>query len=295
MGKNNLLKIIESVPQEGNFSFAKNTTYGCGGNARIAYFPKSIRQATSIFDYLTSENIPFVTLGNGSNVLASDNGFGGAVINTKNLTGVYSTSKNTIFCRAGTRVSVLIKYCIENGFGGLEYLAGIPATLGGIVYMNGGAGGKYICNNVVKVKLYDGKMRNFSNNLCDFGYKYSTMRNISCLILGVELEICPKSSENVSKAVTAQLEKRAAQPKGKCCGCVFKNYNGTSAGSIIDAIGLKGEKIGNAVVSSEHANFILNEGTSSSDVYALIQKVKNAVYGRTGIKLEEEVIYIGDF
>lgn len=294
MIKNNRVNIVKSIRKQSDFSFSKNTTYGCGGNARIAYYPESIRQATSLFDYLKDSATPFIVLGNGSNVLASDSGYDGAVISTKNLKGVYITGK-TIYCRAGTKVSQLMKFCIENGAGGLEYLAGIPATLGGLALMNGGADSKYICSNIVSVKFYDGKMRKILNKNCNFGNKYSIMRDINGVILGTTLQVEPEKREKVRENIAEFLEKRSLQPKGKSCGCVFKNAGALGAGKIIDEAGLKGLSVGNAKVSSEHANFIINHGENSADVYALVKEVKRRVFERTGIVLEEEVVYIGDF
>lgn len=295
MSKSGSTKIIDNVPKEYDFSFVKNTTYGCGGIAKIAYFPKSIRQAVAVYNYLVHNEIKYIILGNGSNILASDKFFDGAVISTKLLTGVYRTGANTIFCRAGTKVSSLLKYCAVNGFGGLEYLAGIPASLGGLVFMNGEAGGKCVGENVAKVKLFDGKIRNLQNNYCHFGHKYSIMRDINSVILGVELKFVQKSSEAVKESIAQYLENRSCQPKGKSCGCVFKNVGTESAGKIIDEAGLKGLTIGCAKVSDAHANFIINSGARSSDVYALINEVKRRVYEQKGILLEEEVVYIGDF
>ena len=295
MDNNDVFVDIESIKRIENFSFAKNTTYACGGNAAVAYLPKTIEQATFVYDYLIRSGTNFVVLGNGSNVLASDNGFDGAVLCTKYLKGISRVSFDTVFCYAGTRVSELIKFCIDCGLSGLEYLAGIPATLGGIAFMNGGAGGTYINNNIVNVQVYDGAICNFSNKKCNFGYKYSIMRDINCLILGMELKICPKNSELVRDNVTRYLQRRRFHPKGASCGCVFKNVGEISAGKLIDDCGLKGLKVGGAHVSQNHANFLINNGGCSSDVFHLIDTVKKKVYDQTGIMLEEEVVYIGDF
>ena len=295
MDRSNLLGNIANVKKINNFSFAKNTTYACGGNAEIAYFPNTIKQTTAVYDYLTQTGKDFVTLGNGSNVLASDKNFDGAVLCTKDLKGISQTGPNTIFCFAGTTVAQLLKFCVDCGFGGLEYLAGIPATMGGIVYMNGGAGGLYICENVVNVMLYNGSIRNFSNKKCNFGYKYSIMRDINSLILGVELRIHPQNSEKVRENVSTYLDYRKFHPKGASCGCVFKNVGSVSAGKLIDDCGLKGLTCGGAYVSQSHANFLINNGGNAADVYELIDTVKKRVFERTGVKLEEEVVYIGDF
>lgn len=294
MIENNNPEIAESALQT-PFVFAEHTTYRCGGAAKLAFMPATVSSAVAVYDYLANEKIPFVVLGNGSNVLVSDSGFDGAVVCTKGLTGMYRTSADKIFCRAGTTVGKLLKYCTDNGFGGLEYLAGIPATCGGLAYMNGGAAGKYVADNIVTVKLYDGKIRNFSREMCNFSYKYSTMQDINGLILGVEFKICIKPRDEIKKNIAEVIASRSKLPKGASCGCVFKNPAGCSAGKIIDEAGLKGLSVGGASVSRDHANFIINAGSSSRDVRALIEEVRRRVAERTGIKLEEEVVYIGDF
>lgn len=286
---------LANVKKISDYRFSNYTTYGCGGAASVAYFPESFSQTAAVYDYLIDSGIRFVVLGNGSNVLASDNPYRGAVICTKRLRGIRRTGENALFCRAGTSVNLLLKYCTENGFGGLEFLAGIPATVGGIVCMNGGAANNYIGERVTKVKFYDGKFRTFSNNYCNFANKYSTMRDINGVVLGAEIRFDLSESSDVAHKIEYFLRARANQPKGKSCGCVFKNPKGLSAGKIIDEAGLKGLKSGCAEVSSEHANFILNRGDSSADVYRLIREVKRRVFEKTGIVLEEEVVYIGEF
>ena len=287
--------LSENIKRINSFSFAKNTTYACGGNAEIAYFPNSVIQAVEVYDYLIKTGKKFITLGNGSNVLASDKDFDGVVLSTKHLRGVSQSGQNTIFCYAGTKVSELLKFCVDYGFGGLEYLAGIPATVGGLVFMNGGAGGLYIGDNIVNVLLYNGSISNFSNKKCNFGYKYSIMRDINSLILGVELRIYTQNSQKVREKISLYLERRKFHPKGASCGCVFKNVGKLSAGKLIDDCGLKGLRCGGAYVSESHANFLINDGGQASDVYNLINTVKQKVFEKTGLTLEEEVVYIGDF
>lgn len=288
-------KMPVGIPFENNFSFARHTTYGCGGTAARAYYPRTEEEGIAVYDYLSQNEIPFAVLGNGSDILASDLGFKGEIIATKGLDLIRRTDRGSLLCGAGVTVGALLKYCASNGCGGLEYIAGIPATVGGLAYMNGGAGGAYICNNVVSVRLYDGEIRNLTNKQCCFGYKYSTMRDIKSLILAVELSFLPDSGEAVAGRVRKYLDKRAWHPRGKSCGCVFKNPEGLSAGKLIEDAGLKGLTIGCARVSEQHANFIINGGSSSADVFRLIGEVRRRVYEATGIRLEEEVIYIGDF
>ena len=294
MVSKNSLEIIGKF-KINDFNFSEHTTYRLGGKADYAYAPKTPGGAVAVYDYFKENKIPFVILGNGSNVLVSDKGYRGGVICTYCLSGIRQTGENKLYCRAGTKVGTLMKYCADNCLGGLEYLAGIPATIGGIVYMNGGAGGKYIADNVLKVKLYDGKVHNFSNKYCNFAYKYSTMQDINALILGVELAVYPLNGQIVKDNIKNALLKRSGLPVGASCGCVFKNADGCSAGKIIDEAGLKGLSFGGAEVSEKHANFIISTSSSSYDVLTLIKELKRLVLERTGVALEEEVVYIGDF
>ncbi len=287
--------VFKSVKKVSGFNFTKHTTYGCGGNANSAYYPETPEQAAAVYKNLKQRGDRFITLGNGSNVLVADGGFDGEVIATKYLQGTRQSSPDSFMCFAGTTVANILKFCKANGFGGLEYLVGIPATCGGLVYMNGGAAGKYICENIKNVYIYDGEFRVLTNKECQFGNKHSIMRDIDCIILAAEFNFIPKSQKDIETDSAYYLEKRRKHPKGKSCGCVFKNVGGISAGKLIDETGLKGLTIGGAAVSRDHANFILNTGTRSADVYALIKEVKRRVLDKTGILLEEEVVYIGDF
>lgn len=121
------------------------------------------------------------------------------------------------------------------------------------------------------------------------------MRDINCVVLGVNLSLSAVPHESVENEIRNYLALRHNQPKGKSCGCVFKNPVGLSAGKLIEDAGLKNYRIGGAIVSEKHANFIINENATSSDVYKLIQLIKEKVYIKYGVKLEEEVVYIGDF
>jgi UDP-N-acetylmuramate dehydrogenase len=288
-------EILKCVKKTYNFKFSNNTTYGLGGGAKVAYYPKNLIEAKAVYDHVKESGGRFVIIGNGSNILASDNFFDGSVISTKRLKGIIKIDKNTIFCLAGTSVNELLNYCKKRNLGGLEYLAGIPASIGGIVLMNGGAGGKFIESNVLCVKLYNGKISNFNCEMCHFTYKHSTMRDINSLILGVFLSVLPNDSQIIQKRINHYLKMRSGQPKGKSCGCVFKNVGNLSAGKLIDEAGLKGKSCGKVYVSDRHANFIINGGGTADDVRSLIKLVKDEVFKKFGILLDEEVIYIGDF
>lgn len=297
-GENNG-SLPSGVPVRYNFSFASNTTYGCGGIAKAALCPRSEREGASAFSRLLKSGKRFCVLGGGSNVLAQDGFYDGYVLSTsriKSLSVRVSGEDVALNVSCGVKVAEVLAFCIKEGYSGLEFLAGIPASMGGVLYMNAGAGGEYIESRVLSVRLSDGeKVRVLSREECNFTYKHSTMRDINCLILGAELALKRTSAKNVAANIKKRLSERGALPRGKSCGCVFENYCGVSAGRLIEDAGLKGAQKGGAFISEKHANFIINEGKASSDVYALIQQAKREVYNKFGITLREEVCYIGDF
>lgn len=286
--------ILQNIEAEKNFRFSEHTTYGLGGRAEIAYYPKSLEETKILISHLKSVNKPFITVGAGSNILVSDKGYKGAVISTKRLNFI-NLSGDKIICGGGVTVGKFLKFCIEHGADGYEYLAGIPATLGGLAYMNGGIQARHIGDDIINVWFFDGKLIKLPKSLCNFGNKHSTMRDINCLICQIELPFRHASKESVQRKIKERVKERGRLPKGKSCGCVFKNPEGLSAGKLIDECNLKGASIGKAVVSEKHANFILNGGNSAQDVHDLIAYVKRDVYEKTHIELKEEVVYIGEF
>lgn len=277
------------------FSFAKNTTYGLGGNAVRAYYPKTPWQAKQVYDNLKKCGTRFEIIGCGSNLLVADSGTEGEVISTRDLRGIIRLSSDKLLCLAGTRISELLAYCKNHNLGGLEYLYGIPATVGGAAYMNAGVSGYAIGENIVDVCVYDSKVTHFSRKMCNFGYRRSTMRGINALILSIIVKVDECDAREIDDRLTFFKNRRSHLPKGKSCGCVFKNPEGYSAGYLIDSAGLKGYKIGGARVCDVHANFILSEGATANDVKTLINLVKSRVLEKFGIELQEEVVYIGEF
>lgn len=278
-----------------SFTFSANTTYGLGGGAREAYFPSTIFEAKKIYAGLLERNAKIQIIGNGSNILASDGGFDGAVISTRRMGGIIRIDDSRLLCLAGTKISHLLKFCRERELGGLEYLYGIPATVGGAAYMNAGVIGKAIGDNIVNVHVFNGKSRILSNENCNFGYRRSTMRDINAIILSIILKVEISNKDRIDERLDFFKARRSGLPCGKSCGCVFKNPSGNSAGRLIEAAGLKGLSVGGAEVSPKHANFIINRGKSAADVKRLIMLVKECVFEKFGILLEEEVVYIGDF
>jgi len=274
---------------------AEITTYGLGGYADWCYFPRTTYQAKRIYSFLKAQGKEIAVIGNGSNVLVSDGGFGGGVICLKEMSGIIKLGGNKICCLAGTKISTILKYCKKNGLSGIEYMYGIPASIGGAAFMNAGVGEYSISRNIVSVNYFGDICGKINAKQCNFTYKHSTMRDINGIILSVTLQLTAASEKEIIQRIEFFKRKRAHLPKGKSCGCVFKNGENYSSGELIDKAGLKGLRCGGAYVSYEHANFIISGGSSADEVKKLIYKVKQSVLLKFGIELQEEVVYIGDF
>ena len=274
------------------FDMAKHSTIGCGGNAPIAFCPQSIAEAKALLCKLDADKIPYQVVGNMSNVLPSDGGTEKALIRMHNLNGV--TVTDGAFVQAGVMGGGLLAICKRNGKSGTEFLSGIPCTLGGALFMNAGAGGVYISEIVKSVLVYqNGQTKILPRNACGYSYKHSVFMEEGGVILGAELSLTDATDEEIKEREAHFKARRAHLPKGKSMGCVFKNPPNASAGELIERSGLKGLRIGGAVVSDKHANFIINDASATSkDVKTLISVIKNAVLSQYGIQLEEEIRYI---
>lgn len=276
--------------KEQPFDFTKHSTIGCGGVAKQAFYPKNEEETRFLLD---KQPNGWVAVGNMSNVLPSDDGTDKTVICTKKLTEI-QPSEDTVYVSAGVTSGALLRFMRDEGYGGAEFLAGIPCTVGGILYMNGGAGGKYIAELVDRVRIVrGGEILNLPAKECEYFYKNSVFMRTNDFILGGNLRLKKAKKEDIEKSIKSWLDKRAHLPKGKSMGCVFKNPAGYSAGELIEKTGLKGLRIGGAKVSELHANFILNDKNATArEITSLIAIIKNAVYAQYGILLEEEIRYL---
>lgn len=271
-----------------NEPLSKYGTYATGGNCAVMVFPKNHAQLVSV----TSFDLPIVAVGNGSNVLFSDYGFEGVVVNAKLMNKLrFSTSIITAEC--GVLLSTLRENAELNCLGGLEFTEGIPATVGGAVCMNAGCFSKSISEYVSYVVTNKGV---YNNENCEFSYRSSRFdKNQGEIISSVGFVLKPSEIDLIeSKKERFKKLRKSSQPHGKSCGSVFLN-DGYFAGKIIDQAGLKGFSIGGATVSQKHANFIINKGNKSSDIYKLIQLIKEQVFTTQKIKLKEELRFIGKF
>ena len=289
--QNDVQKKRGDCPVEIEYDLAKHSTIGCGGWTKIAYFPRSIEEVVCIVERLTRTGQPFYVVGNMSNVLPADGQSRRAFVCMK------SVNEATIsegFFGAGITSGKLLRLCGGANLGGVEFLQGIPTTLGGALFMNAGVEGAYIGDLVQDVLIYDGtSLRTLQKEECDYAYKHSVFMQKDWTILGAHLHLQQLSTRDVEERLQYYTQRRKHLPSGKSMGCVFKNPNGISAGKLIEGAGLKGLRIGGAVVSCVHANFILNDnGATSQQIKTLIGIVKNAVFAQYKIRLEEEIRYL---
>lgn len=278
-----------NVEYEQDFDISKKSTIGIGGRAKTVFYPKKLKEFMMLADFFFDEDIPFLTLGNASNVLLPDGDFEKPIVFTTKLTSVEFS--DGVFAEAGITSGAFLKECEKHGKTGAEFLAGIPCTLGGALYMNAGAGGKYISDIVKRVLVYKRKkLFIVPKASCGYAYKRSEFMNTDTVILGVELDLCDATPEEVIENKKNVLKQREWLPKGKSLGCIFKNPLGDFAGRLIENSGLKGLRVGGAVVSNEHANFIINDSDATAkDVIELIALVKATVFAQYKIELEEEI------
>lgn len=279
---------LKDIPNALNYNLKSFNCYGTGGNAKIAVFPRSSQELIEVLK-LVKGNYDYFVLGGGSNVLISDDGFDGVIIYTKNVCQIV-VKGNLLTADCGVKVSSVIKEMTDNCFSGLEFLVGVPASVGGAVAMNAGCYNKSISDVVKYVITENGT---YTNKECEFGYRTSKFLNGETVI-----KVCFKMEFNEEDVILERIKAYTGfrkNPKGKTCGSVFRN-DGFFAGKVIDEVGLKGFRIKGAKISEEHANFIVAEkNCTSQDIYELIKLVKEKVYQKRQIILNEEIIYLGKF
>ncbi len=256
-----------------NESLAPFTTFRIGGVADYYVEPVDALDAVNIVNYAKSKEVPHYVMGNGSNVLISDEGIRGIVINLESGFGYLKHENGKITAGAGAKIAKFVDFCIQNSYSGVEMLAGIPATVGGAMVMNAGAYGGEISTYIKSVQVIkNGEIKRLSREECGFTYRYSNLKG-TAVLEGV-FELPQGDPEEISKIRKELLLKRnAAQPvEIPNAGCIFKNPNDNYAAKLIEECGLKGKKSGGAMVSPKHANFIVNyDNATAEDVISLVK------------------------
>ncbi len=277
---------------------ASYCTLRTGGKAEAVCFIDSLNSLKEIIGFLNRESINWIAIGKGSNLLVTDQGIKGAVLILKReLAEISSRRGNLVTAGGGVSNRELIKFCINEGLSGMEFLAGVPGTIGGAVMMNAGAYGEETGALIEKIGIVtsSGDDEELISSEISFSYRKSSIAEKS-VIHSVMLKLKDDRSELIRERVEKNLSMRkASQPLDMpSCGSVFKNPPGGYAARLIEASGLKGFKIGGAMISPKHANFIVNTGDAkASDILTLIDFTRKRVKEDSGILLETEVRVVG--
>lgn len=279
---------------------AQYTSFRTGGCARILAEPRSAEALRDALIASKEYGVPFEIIGNGTNLLVSDDGLEASVFRIGEAMGSIRNEGGNFYAEAGAPLSMLSKRTVERGFMGLEWAAGIPGSVGGAVAMNAGAYGGEIAGVLKTITYLDtasGEIREVVPQAGDFAYRYSAFRAPERIVLSASFALVPDDGSAKARMAEYACKRRAKQPLAyPSAGSTFKRPEGGFAGALIEKAGLKGARIGGAEVSLLHAGFLINVGgATSADVYALMRQVQETVYAQSGIWLEPEVRLLGSF
>lgn len=274
------------------------TTFKIGGKAECMCFPKTLEEVKDILKFCSQNNIPYLTLGNGSNLLVSDLGIDGIVISLKYFDKVELSSALEVTCGAGVKLSKLCTFALENSLSGLEFAWGIPGTVGGAIYMNAGAYNGEIKNVLTECTYIDGDGNVIQADVSslELGYRKSIFQNSNAIIISAKFKLMAEDKGIIKAQMDDLISRRKLkQPlEYPSAGSTFKRPSGYFAAALIEECGLKGLTVGGACVSEKHAGFVINTGGATcSDVLTLVQKIKEEVFLQKSVNLELEVKYIG--
>lgn len=296
-------KIIARCGEENCIEYEpmkNHTTFRIGGPARLFVTPEDVSMLRDVLEFCKDNNIETFILGNGSNLLVSDKGFDGVVIQIYKKFNSINVLGNTVSAGAGTLLSEVSAQAYKHSLKGFEFASGIPGTIGGAVIMNAGAYGGEMRDVVSEVTVItkDNEVKTLHQEDFNFGYRRSSMMDNKDLIISVGLELQYGNKEEI-KALRDELnQKRASkQPlQYPSAGSTFKRPEGNYAGKLIMDAGFRGYSVGGAQVSEKHCGFVINTGNATAaDVIELTKRIKDKVYAENNIMLELEVKLLGDF
>lgn len=280
----------------------RHTSMGVGGNADVMIMPANVAELRQVVAYLGQKGRDSLPVGNWTNIIVRDGGYRGVIISLKGLKDIAvnyeSGDKAAISADAGASLSELVQISLREGLTGMEFCAGIPGTVGGAVRMNAGAFGREIKDVLICASLMDrnGAVRVMKREDLQFEYRNLIMDE-GCIILSATFLLEKGVPEQIRKRISEIMqERRQRHPlEYRNAGSIFKNPRNMPAGRLIDEAGLKGTRIGDAMVSEKHGNFIVNVGEATAqDVLTLIDIVQKKVLLEKGVRLETEVKVIGE-
>jgi len=284
-----------------NVSLAPYTSARIGGPADILITAESADELARIIKLLQKQEIDYLILGGGSNVLVSDKGVRGVVVlNRAKGVRFHNGDQPSVTVESGVVFSNLANRCAAKGFAGLEWAATVPGTIGGAIYGNAGAFGGDMAGNLIWTELLtENDREKFTAAQMGYGYRTSILKRgeLDGIVLCAELRLQNSMKEAVSTTIEQfSAHRKTTQPPGASMGSMFKNPNGDYAGKLIEAVGLKGTRIGNAEISPLHGNFFINhDNTKADDIRKLIELVMKTVKAKQGVELELEVELVGEW
>ncbi len=281
-------------------AMAAHTTFRVGGPAECFIEIEDAQQLQKIQKYLYQVEYPFVVVGNGSNLLVSDSGYQGIVLQIGKKMSKIDVAGNVITAQSGASMAQVAAAAWQNGLTGLEFASGIPGTVGGGVVMNAGAYGGELSQVVTEVQVLDknSEFLTLDNDTMEFGYRRSTIRRKPFIVTEVVFELSPGNPADIrAKMDELAVKRREKQPlEFPSAGSTFKRPEGYYAGELIMNAGLRGFQVGGARVSDKHCGFVINAGyASAADIMDVIWEVQRRVKERFGVELEPEVVFLGEF
>lgn len=276
------------------------TTLRVGGPAAGVAMPATTAELVSLLALLRAHGVPWRVIGRGSNLLVADRGYNGVVIVLDRRFGaIEAQGPTTVRVEAGCGLAKLLQWCVGRELAGLEFLAGIPGSVGGALAMNAGAWGPEIADYVGALELLDanGALRRVARRELAFAYRHLALPPGNIIVAGIFALAAGNGKESEARMADYVAARKAKQPKGVAnAGSFFKNPPGDAAGRLIEQAELKGTAVGGAMVSPVHANFLINTGSATAaDFLALMRLVQERVTARFGVQLEPEVHLLGDF
>ncbi len=301
VGKENLLK---DVPM------SRYTTFRVGGNASYLVSVENEEILIALLKLLKENNLPYYLLGNGSNLLVSDQGYDGVMIrfvgDFSKIEWAEQTRQSAAWsdsvpdAGAAVMLTHMAQAAAEHGLAGMEFAYGIPGTVGGAIVMNAGAYGGEMCQIVESVRLLDEDLQivTLKGDEMAFGYRTSILKRKPYVVLSVRIKLHPGDKKEImAKMNTNMTARKEKQPlEYPSAGSTFKRPEGHFAGKLIQDAGLRGYRVGGAQVSEKHCGFVINTGNAAAaDIYHLIRDVQSKVRETSGVTLEPEVIMLGKF
>lgn len=297
---NELIRIVGKENVLADEPMKKHTTFRIGGPADYFVMPSMTEQIARVIKLCRESEIPYFVMGNGSNLLVSDEGFHGVIIQIYDRYNGISWNQNRATVQAGCLLSRFGKEAAERSMTGFEFATGIPGTMGGAVAMNAGAYGGEMKDCLAGVTMMDtgGNIREYPKEELELGYRISAASKYNLIVLEAVVELQPGNAGEIRQKLTAlRNARKEKQPlEFPSAGSTFKRPEGYYAGKLIQDAGFKGYKHGGAMISDKHSGFVINYNNATArDVSELIQTVQKGVLEQFGVKLEMEVKKLGEF